>query len=194
MDRGLDGDAEALARVLEALPEMVVVLDREGTIRYINHVEENYDRKEVLGTPIDAYLAPDSKEVFRAAVESVLATGKEEEHEYQVPAPDGGIQWYRGRIVPFRDAGEFGMVMMVTNISELKTVQEAADQLRRLLPICSWCDKIQSEKGEWVTIEAHLETESGTKVSHGLCPDCYRDQAGGDDGEEGPNGNVASSP
>lgn len=50
---------------------------------------------------------------------------------------------------------------------------EAAARLRRLLPICSWCDRIRTEDGSWKTIERYLGEKMQTSVTHGLCPDCY---------------------
>lgn len=193
MKEALDGNAQALAKVLEAVPEVVLVVDREGTIRYINRVEEGYDRDEVLGMQADAIMSPESKEVFRATLECVLRTAQVQEYESKVSAPDGGIQWYRSRMVPLYDDGEVvGAMVMATNISELKAAQETADQLRRLLPMCAWCDRIRNDKGEWETVEVYLEKEGGTKVSHGLCPRCERDRLGGKNGgDSDSNGNVA---
>jgi len=192
MKTAFEEDPEALGKVLEAVPEVVLVVDREGTIRYINHVEVGYDRDAVLGTQADAIMSPESKDVFWATLEAVLRTAEEKEYESKVSAPDGGIQWYRSRMVPIYEDGEVGGAMvMATNISELKAAQEVADQLRRLLPICSWCDRIWNEKGEWETVEVYLEREEGTKVSHGLCPQCERDQLRVVEGDSESNGNVA---
>ena len=192
MTEGLDGDADALRKVLEAVPEVVLVVDREGTIQYINHVEEGYQRDEVIGTQADAIMSPDSRDEFWSTLTSVCETGETAEYETSTSSPKGEEQWYRGRMTPLYDGGEVSAAMiMATNISELKAAQAESERWRRLLPICSWCEKIQDDKGEWETIEARLERESGTKVSHGLCPDCYREQMEDASGENGSNGNVA---
>lgn len=191
MTDGLDGDANALRKVLEAVPEVVLVVDREGTIQYINHVEEGYERDQVIGSNSDSIMSPDSREEFWRILTSVCETGEPAEYEVRTSSPTGEEQWYRSRMAPLYDDGEVKAVMiMATNISELKAAQAESEQWRRLLPICSWCDRIQDEEGQWETIEARLERESGTKVSHGLCPDCYQEQMEGADGN-GSNGNVA---
>ncbi|BCS32624.1 hypothetical protein TBR22_A18380 [Luteitalea sp. TBR-22] len=47
-------------------------------------------------------------------------------------------------------------------------------QLERLLPVCSWCRRIQSPGGEWSDLEAYLHA-AGTQVTHGICETCTKD-------------------
>lgn len=187
-----DGDADALGKVLEAMPEVVLVIDLEGTILYVNHVEEGYEREAVLGMKADAIMPPESRRTFWAALHAVGRTGETEEYEVEAWSPTGETQWYRSRMIPLQSDGDVvGAVIMARNISELRVAEAEVERLRRLLPLCAWCNRIQSEEGAWMTIEAHLEHERGSKVSHGMCPDCYREQLGGDNGEEEGDGNVA---
>ncbi len=44
--------------------------------------------------------------------------------------------------------------------------------LRGLLPICSSCKKIRDDQGYWKQVEHFVEDHSGTRFSHGICPDC----------------------
>jgi PAS domain S-box-containing protein len=166
-------DNVILGEMLATLPEVVLLVNRNGVIEYINRVEPGYDPSQVLGMQAEAVLPPDSKVVFAAALKSVLATGEPAEYEVQTDAPDGTSGWYRSRMTLFRD----GLVMIVaTNITELKAAQDAVSQLRQLLPICAWCDRIQNDEGSWGTIEAYLGDELNTQITHGMCPDCHRRQ------------------
>jgi CheY-like chemotaxis protein len=45
--------------------------------------------------------------------------------------------------------------------------------LKRLLPICSYCKRIRDDRDYWHQIETYLHTQSGTDFSHGICPDCF---------------------
>lgn len=47
-------------------------------------------------------------------------------------------------------------------------------QLERLLPVCSWCRRIQSPGGQWTDLEAYLQA-AGTQVTHGICESCTKD-------------------
>jgi hypothetical protein len=137
-------------------------------------------------------MPPESRATFWAALDAVARTGVTEDYEVEASSPTGQLQCYRSRMMPIHEEGDvIGAVIMAENVTELRSAQAEVERLRRLLPLCSWCDKIQSEEGAWLTIEAHLERERGTKVSHGMCPDCYRGHLGGDLGNEECNGTVA---
>jgi sigma-B regulation protein RsbU (phosphoserine phosphatase) len=49
-------------------------------------------------------------------------------------------------------------------------------ELRRLLPICSYCKKVRDDKDYWQGIETYLHRQTGTDFSHSICPDCYTSQ------------------
>lgn len=57
---------------------------------------------------------------------------------------------------------------------ELKKAHEKVQILENLLPICSNCKRIRDEQGNWHSIEEYIGNRTGTKFSHGLCPDCAR--------------------
>jgi DNA-binding response OmpR family regulator len=45
--------------------------------------------------------------------------------------------------------------------------------LRAILPICSFCSKIRNSAGEWERLESYMHRQTGSQLSHGVCPDCY---------------------
>jgi len=60
-------------------------------------------------------------------------------------------------------------------VLELRAALADVKTLSGLLPICSVCKKIRDDKGYWNQIEAYIHKHSGTRFSHGICPDCVRD-------------------
>lgn len=199
MDRAQQGERggpplgmEDLEEILATIPQFVLVVDRNGVIRYINRVEEGYDRHAVIGADSATILDPGSVDIFRSAVEAAVETGEEQQYEVQIPAPNGTRRWYRSRMFPLSPAGRVDSVLvMAVDVSELKSVQETLDRLRRLLPVCAWCDRIRNEKGDWVGVEVFLRDVTGTDVTHGLCPDCSEKQFGELKGRGGANGDAA---
>ncbi|TVP76685.1 MAG: PAS domain S-box protein [Gemmatimonadales bacterium] len=192
MVRRLVGDADSLAKVLSALPEYVVVADMEGTILYVNRVMEGDDPESVLGTRVASHLPPDSKDTFLAALDSLKQTGEVQEYDVQAVFPGNDVRWLRSRMIPIEKEGHLVAVLFTaTDVTELKAAEAEVERLRRLLPICAWCKRIHVEDGDWLTLEEHLERESGTRVSHGMCPDCHREHLGESNGGGGRNGNVA---
>lgn len=191
---GFEADETGFGRMLEAIPEIVTVFDREGSILYVNRVEPGYDRDQVIGMNARTMLSPAGLKSFGAALDSVFNGRDLAEYEVMIAGPDGSPQWYRSRMVPLLTGGRVDAALLLsTNISELKAAQEEIDRLRRFLPMCAWCRRIQNNEGEWESVESYLGRETRTKISHGLCSDCFRLQLDGlDDGGEGEGGNFKS--
>lgn len=61
---------------------------------------------------------------------------------------------------------------------ELRRAREEIQELRSLVPVCAWCRKIRSDDGDWETMEQYIQERGGSKVSHGICPDCARKISG----------------
>lgn len=45
--------------------------------------------------------------------------------------------------------------------------------LKRLLPICTYCKKVRDDKDYWHQIETYMSQYTSTDFSHGICPECY---------------------
>ena len=56
--------------------------------------------------------------------------------------------------------------------TKLKEANNLINELREILPICSYCKNIRDDKGYWNKIEAYIQKHSGAKFSHGICPEC----------------------
>lgn len=180
MPPDFNDDPEGLNRILESIPEFVLMIDLSGTIRYINRVEPGFDRDKVIGTHAESVLFPGSIRAFREAFDLVLSGAETTEHEAEVTLPDGTGAWYRTQMAAYRSGGVVvGVVLVAANITELRRAQESADALRKLLSICSWCDRIQNEAGNWESIETYLGRKEAAKVSHGMCEECYKRQMQG---------------
>lgn len=80
---------------------------------------------------------------------------------------DGEFQGYIGSCVDITDRVEAQRVLNEVRDRELAN-------LRRLLPICMLCKKIQKNDGEWVQLEKYIESFSRAEFTHGLCPECNR--------------------
>ncbi len=45
--------------------------------------------------------------------------------------------------------------------------------LEKLLPICSYCKKVRTDKNYWQEVEVYISEHTDTMFSHSICPDCY---------------------
>ncbi|HEY7389401.1 MAG TPA: PAS domain-containing protein [Bryobacteraceae bacterium] len=111
------------------------------------------------------------------------------EMQYRLRRSDGIYRWILDSGAPFfgADGGFQGYIGSCTDITERveaqRVLNEARDRelanLRRLLPICMLCKRIQKADGKWVQLEEYIESSSRAEFTHGLCPACnqfYREQ------------------
>ena len=60
---------------------------------------------------------------------------------------------------------------LADRIKELEESRARERHLRTLMPICSYCKKIQGNGQRWQLIDQYL-MEHGYEFTHGVCPDC----------------------
>jgi CheY-like chemotaxis protein len=56
---------------------------------------------------------------------------------------------------------------------QLEAASRKISSLEKLLPICSYCKKIRSDKDYWQDVEVYISEHTDTMFSHSICPDCY---------------------
>jgi PAS domain S-box-containing protein len=57
--------------------------------------------------------------------------------------------------------------------SELTRALAEVQQLRDILPICSYCKRIRNDEQYWEQVDAYLSTHAQMRFTHGICPECY---------------------
>lgn len=56
---------------------------------------------------------------------------------------------------------------------ELEAAADKIRSLEKLLPICSYCKKVRSDKNYWQEVEVYISEHTDTMFSHSICPSCY---------------------
>lgn len=51
-------------------------------------------------------------------------------------------------------------------------VQQELNQLRGLLPICSYCKNIRDEDQHWERVETYVSKHTDAQFTHSVCPEC----------------------
>ncbi len=67
------------------------------------------------------------------------------------------------------------IIVILTN-----TILKRLEFFEGILPICSFCKKIQSESS-WIPIEQYISSYSKADFSHSLCPECMDKLYGDED-------------
>jgi len=166
-------DPSLLAAVLDALPELVFVLGRDG--RYIDVLGGRDDRRyhdgrSLVGQRMHDVLPHDLADEFLARIHEALDTGKVLTYEYTLSAQDvDGVEsrpgvpddlWFEGRVAPLTSAPgrDDSVVWMLFNVTEARV---ATRQLQRQK------QELEQQRAELETLAVSKERVLSV-VSHDL--------------------------
>jgi PAS domain S-box-containing protein len=174
----------ARSRLVDTMPDGLLVIDRQGRIADLNAAMEaivGAEGQQVIGQPARQVL-----EQWRGFFEQLRA---DKETDLEICVDQGERQaHYDLRISPIRSrAGQVGGWLVVlrdittrTHLEQERTrlvdeLQDALAQVKTLsglLPMCASCKRIRDDQGYWHSVEAYLATHSDAELSHGICPEC----------------------
>ncbi len=61
---------------------------------------------------------------------------------------------------------------LARKIRELESALADVQKVKHLLPVCMYCKSVRDDKDYWQEIEDYIRTETGSAISHGICPHC----------------------
>ncbi len=124
VERALARSEAYNAAIVEAIPDLIILRDRNGT--YVDIMAPSEDK---LALPVDALLQKKLEEVhteedasrIRASIRKALATETLETVEYELEVP-AGRRWFEARIVPM---GKEEVLSLIRDITERRLAEEA---------------------------------------------------------------------
>jgi len=128
-DALLRSEAEFKA-LADNAPIMIVKVDREGIVQYINHVDHGYKREDVIGTPVFGFVDPSHHDLYRNNLEAVIESGEKVFFELKVPDPEGNLFWYDVHMAPIISTEKNeGVVVLTQDVTEKKRAKEEMEKL-----------------------------------------------------------------
>jgi PAS domain S-box-containing protein len=110
----------------ENAPNIVIVVDRDNRIQFVNHTVSGLSEEEVLGKSQLDYVQPEHREVVRSAIEHVFRTGSSSRYEVRGTGPRGEVSWYETRLGPIKSGDEVvAATLFVTDTTERKRAEQA---------------------------------------------------------------------
>jgi PAS domain S-box-containing protein len=122
-------EARQWRSLVENAPDVILIFDADGTIRFINRPAPGLRLEEVLGRNVLEFTAPESRRLVEQAVRTALATGQPADYDVDALEPRGIIR-YHGRVVrlpPDPDAtpaASAQLLAIARDVTERKRVEE----------------------------------------------------------------------
>jgi PAS domain S-box-containing protein len=108
------------------MPGFVAIVDRAGTIQYLNHTAPGYSLEDTLGRNACDFIEPGYREIARKCIERVFDTGQADFYEAVAAGPNGSSSSYETYVGPVRVGDQVVAVRLVSNdISRRKRAEEA---------------------------------------------------------------------
>jgi hypothetical protein len=62
------------------------------------------------------------------------------------------------------------------HIQDLRQALNRVKRLEGIIPICMDCKKIRDDQNSWNQLEQYITDHSEAMFSHGICPECSKEQ------------------
>jgi PAS domain S-box-containing protein len=124
-----------LRSILLTAPDIVMAVDRAGTILFINRTEPPLQPEQAIGTCSFDHVLPESRPRVVAAVEHVFTTRELDEYEVMGPLrPDGTREWWSVRAGPLIEGDQVvAVTLCASNIARRKEADAAKARLEEQL-------------------------------------------------------------
>jgi len=143
--------AEVLLRsILDTVPDFVLKFSPDGIIHFCNRIAPGLGVADVAGESIYAFMAPESVETARAAIERVMQSGQPDSYESVGQGAYGKPAQYLTRLAPLKRGGEVeSMVMVATDVTALSDSLEKLDVAVSASGVGLWSWHRDSDQVVW---------------------------------------------
>jgi PAS domain S-box-containing protein len=115
--------------LVENAPNIIMLVDRDRTIQFINHVIAGLDVKDVIGGSIYDYIQPESHDIARETIDRVFETGEPGYYEIKGVGPDGKISWYETTTGAIKiDEEVVSLIQISSDVTERKQTEEVLEE------------------------------------------------------------------
>ncbi len=115
--------------LVENAPNIIMMVDRTGTIIFINHTVAGLSIEETIGRNQYEYIEPEHHDIVKHTIEEVYKTGQPGRYQIRGVGPDGSTSWYETNVSPVKsDDKVMAVTLIITDITERKQAEQALQQ------------------------------------------------------------------
>ena len=150
-----------ISTLLNNIPDVIITVDQEKRIQFVNHMPMSISKEEILGQDIYEFLEHVHQDALKESFKRVFSTGTPE----TIDLLGFTDLWYKARFIPITKFDEVTSVIFIaTNITDTKIASEklkkTEDRLASILESSGDLFVILDDKYtyEYINEEAHLKT------------------------------------
>ena len=142
-------------------PDIIMLVDEEGRIQFINQTLPEFTSEEVIGRFVTDFVPDRFRQTIEKTFEAVWRTGLTQDFEVEYESPRGVIV-YESRVGPIKNSKIAGLSVSSRNISQRKSAEAAkARALKRLAILRSLDEAILKAHSSTAIAAAALENING---------------------------------
>ncbi len=156
----LQASEERWRSLVATAPDFIMLLDLDGTIRYLNRASPGIQVEDNLGTHLTLHALPEFAPRIEACLEQVRRTGAFAEFEMAGLRPDGSRAWYACRLGLFRQHDcVVGYTCIATDITARKEAEIELERYRAELE-----ERVRERTAQLVSLNAQLQEELTRRI------------------------------
>ncbi len=101
--------------LLENVPDIIVLVDREGKILYVNRIPDQFSKIQLIGKNISSLTIPQNQPLYYKAITDVLSTGFPATLKTSAPDNTGRIRWYETRWAPVKTGSQIEFILVIVS-------------------------------------------------------------------------------
>jgi PAS domain S-box-containing protein len=107
-------------------PNFIIIVDRKGTLQFINHTVPGLKKEEVIGSNHYDYIDKEYHQVVKKTINKVFRTGEPDSYKVEGVGPDDTVSWYEANVGPIKVDGHVKQVSIIaTDITEKVEAEKA---------------------------------------------------------------------
>lgn len=148
--RALEAEVRHLQVMLESAPDFIARITNDGQFVYLNRIAPGFRREEVLGTSVDSYLPPESRERAHSAMRAALETRSVQQFSAAAPVAADRMGHYLMRVSPVIEDDEVtSLVMIATDVTALEEQRILLQVAMDATGLGIWTHDPASKSGSW---------------------------------------------